>query len=66
MYSHPTEWPVWWDTFDGRPSGDHRAAVVHVRPYTGAYPDVFTHVLTLRAPRTRAGLLEMSVNLKEA
>lgn len=60
---HPTEWPVWWETHDGRPAGQHMAKVLAVNPYLGKYTDMFTHTLELSAPGTRAGKLEMAVRL---
>lgn len=60
----PTEWPVWWDTDDGRPAGQHVARVISCAPYTGHYPQWFTHVLKLTAPRTRSGTLDMAVDLR--
>lgn len=58
-------YPVWWDTFDERPAGDHLALVMEIKPYTGRYTQWFTHILRLAAPRTNRGWLEMSVNLNE-
>lgn len=47
--------PTW---FSNEPDG--MSTVVKVYPYRGAYPEHFTHVLVLTAPRTQAGVLEMS------
>ena len=40
---------------------DGMSTVVAVRPYTGKYPQWFTWVVTLTAPRTKKGTLEMAV-----
>ncbi len=45
--------------FSARPDG--KSTIVAIHPYTGRYPQHFTHVLVLTAPRTYAGTLEMSV-----
>jgi hypothetical protein len=58
------EWPVWWDTEDGRPAGSHKARILEVRAYTGCFIDAFTHTLRLTAPRTRRGWTEMAVHEK--
>ena len=44
--------------FSGRPDGLSR--VLAVTPYRGRYPQWFRFVLTLTAPATRAGSLEMT------
>jgi hypothetical protein len=52
---------VWWET--GRKSADGHywlARVLEVLPYTGKYPQFFTCVLVLEAPRTKRGKLEMA------
>jgi len=52
-------YPVWWETNDGQPSGQHRAVILAILPYTGRYD--YDCVLRLTAPRTRRGWLEMAV-----
>lgn len=53
-------YPVWWDT--GRKvDGCHMATVIAVEPYRGKYSRYFTHTLTLEAPRTKSGRLQMAV-----
>lgn len=44
--------------FSDTPNGMSR--VLKVEPYRGRFPQWFTHVLTVTAPRTRAGHLEMA------
>lgn len=60
-----TEWPVWWDTMDGRPGGDHMAEVLAVKPYTGPLTDIVSHILVLAAPGNKSGKAEMSVDLRD-
>lgn len=60
----PAEWPVWWDTDDGRPAGQHIARVIECVPYTGRYTQWFTHVLKLADPSTRKGWTETAVDLQ--
>lgn len=55
-FTEGDKYPTW---LSAEPDG--MSTIVFVRPYKGAYPKAFTHVLTLTAPRTRAGVLEMSV-----
>ena len=40
---------------------DGISTVTAVRPYTGRYKEWFTQVVTLTAPRTQRGLLEMAI-----
>lgn len=56
----PATWPVWWsgDQSDGS------ASVLAAQPYTGRYPEHFTHILRLAAPRIHKGWLEMTVDLR--
>ena len=49
-------YPTW---FSDREDG--LSTIVAVRPYTGKYPQWFSWVLTLTAPRTKKGTLEMTV-----
>lgn len=53
--------PVWWETGQRSADGTPVAKVMGVRPYTGRYPQFFTHVLQLSAPNTRRGWLEMTI-----
>lgn len=62
----PEEWPVWWDTGDGRPDGQHMARIIEVFPYTGKYPQWFSYVLRLADPNTRKGWTEMAIPSTEA
>lgn len=50
---------VWWQT--SRP--DNMARVISTQPYEGRYPQFYTHVLVLEAPRTHSGTLEMAYNV---
>ena len=43
--------PIWF------PGG----VIVAIRPYTGSYPQWFTHIVTVTASRTRRGTLEVAV-----
>jgi hypothetical protein len=56
----PDEVQVWWKTY--RPN--NMAKVVKVEPYVGRYPGYFTHVLTLEAPNTRRGTLEIAYDAR--
>jgi hypothetical protein len=56
----PDEVRVWWTV--NRPH--NMAKVVKVEPYVGCYPDYFTHVLTLDAPNTRRGTVEMDYDAR--
>lgn len=58
-------YPVWWDTYDGRPAGNHKATVIDILPYRGKFSEHFTHVLKLTAPSTKKGWLLMSVDLRD-
>ncbi len=58
-YKVGDEFPVWWDTDDGRPDGNHMATILEVKPYTGKFK--FSAVLRLSAPRLKKGWLEMTV-----
>lgn len=60
----PRVWPVWWETGDGRPAGNHFARVLDAKPYDGKYKEFFSHVLKLEAPESERGWLEMSVDLR--
>lgn len=53
--------PTW---FSGQEDG--MSTVTGVYPYIGAYPQFFTHILTLTAPNTRSGELSMTYNDPEA
>jgi hypothetical protein len=55
------EYPVWWDTEDGRPAGKHKARVLEIRPYTGPYTGIFDSVIKLAAPSTKKGWLELTI-----
>lgn len=61
------EWPrpVFWDTGDGREAGQHLATVIGIKPYTGRYPELFTHVVRLTAPDTRRGWMETVAKLEK-
>lgn len=48
--------PTW---FSDREDG--LSIVLAVQPYSGRYPQWFKWVVTLTAPRTRAGKVEMAV-----
>jgi hypothetical protein len=61
LYPIPEFVSVWWHT--SRP--DNMAKVLRVDPYRGRYPQYFTHVLTLEAPNTRKGELEMTWNARQ-
>jgi len=51
------------DTWFGDENGQSR--IVKIEPYQGAYREHFTHTLTLTAPRTRKGTIEMAVNMRD-
>lgn len=53
------EWPVWWDTNDGREAGNHIAMIIDVLPYNGPY-DFIECIFKLTA-NTRSGYTEMSI-----
>lgn len=53
------DYPVWWDTNDGRPAGAHMAKVMGVLQYCGPL-DFVKCILVLSAPNTRRGQVEMS------
>lgn len=53
-------YPVWWDTGDGRPAGDHNARILAIRPYDGPIEGL-THILKLTLPGSKRGWTEMSV-----
>lgn len=44
---------------------DGSSTVLAVTAYTGHYPEHFTHVLRLAAPRTDRGWIEEAVNLRK-
>ena len=50
-----TMYPNWY----GKP-----ALILAVFPYTGKYPQWFTHVVRLYAPNTKRGWLEMAVDTR--
>lgn len=53
-------YPVWWWT--GVYEGERPLArILAISPYEGRYPELFNVVLTLYAPRTAAGVLNMAV-----
>lgn len=54
------EYPVYWDTGDGRPAGSHMARILDIKPYTGQFPEHFTVFLKLYAPTTKRGFMEMA------
>jgi hypothetical protein len=56
-------YPVWWSTGQRNEQGQPLAHVIAVLPYTGKYPEYFTHTLRLRAPNTHTGHLECAVQL---
>jgi hypothetical protein len=45
--------------FSDQPDG--KSTILGIRPYTGAYPQFFSWVFKLTAPRTHAGWTEMAV-----
>lgn len=57
-------WPVWWDTGDGKPAGEHEARILDIRPYDGPMDLGMTHILKLALPDTPKGYTEMSVALE--
>ncbi len=57
------EYPVWWETFDGRPGGQHMAKIIAIEPYRGKFTEFFNVTLTLVAPTTRNGALQMSAKV---
>ena len=58
-----TLYPVWWTTGKRDTNGTPLASVLKVTPYRGKYPQLFNTVLLLQAPNTRAGAIEMAVQL---
>lgn len=58
-YKVGDEYPVWWETFDKRPDGQHKAQIISITPYKGIFS--FRFVLKLTAPTTKKGWLEMTV-----
>lgn len=54
------EWPVWWETNDGRPAGKHRARVLEVLEYRGRY-DFIACTFKLASPNTYKGHTEMTI-----
>ena len=66
------EWPVWWDTEDGREAGYHKARIIEIKPYRGAFNKArdpvhyFDAILVLAAPSTKKGKTEMAVCLADA
>jgi hypothetical protein len=61
MYKVGQRHPVWWETGVRHRDGSPLATIIAVSPYTGNYPESFTHVLRLTAPNTRRGWMEMAV-----
>lgn len=55
---------VWWWTGRKGPNGWNVASVLAVEPYRGRYPEFFKATLTLYAPRTMEGKLQMPVGAK--
>ena len=51
---------VWWYTGD-----DNWATIIKINKYTGKYTDAFNCILTLYAPNTEKGFLEMAYNSNE-
>ena len=47
--------------FSGREDGI--ATVLEVHPYTGAYPQWFTHIVRFAAEKTRRGWMEIAANV---
>lgn len=47
--------PTW---FSDKPDG--LSKVLEVFPYAGKYPEIYSHILVLTAPRTMKGSLEMA------
>lgn len=58
------EWPVWWDTEDGRPAGQHKARILEIRLYAGAYPQHFKYIFKLSSA-TRRGWAEMTIPITD-
>lgn len=54
-------YPVWWNTGSEYINGWYTAKIIDIKPYKGAYPQYFTHVLQLTNPGTRRGWTEMAV-----
>ena len=46
--------------FSDEPDGMSR--ILKVFPYTGRYPQWFTHIVRVTSPRVRKGWVEMAVN----
>lgn len=62
----PDFFPVWWPTGEKKVNGYYPGRVLSSRVYKGeAFADIFTHILTVSAPRTRKGTAEISVNLRK-
>ena len=62
-YKVGDEYPVWWDTNYGRPIGHHKARIIEIFKYTGAYPQFFNYVFKLYDPNTSRGWSEMAVKV---
>lgn len=60
-YKVGDEYPVWWETNDKRPPGEHMARIIEIYPYKGNYPKFFNHVFKLFDPGTHRGWSEMAV-----
>lgn len=58
------KFPVWWRTGEKDANGENLAAVIAVEDYRGAYPQWFDKVLTLAAPNTRSGALQMTYDTR--
>jgi hypothetical protein len=55
------EIPCWWQTFDDRPDGEHKARILAAKPYTGPLAHLGLHtILKLYAPLLKKGYLEMT------
>lgn len=65
-YHAGSDYPVWWETNDGRPAGNHRALILAIKPYNGRFTELFNFIFKLAAPNTRRGWLEMTVNVHAA
>lgn len=53
-------YPVWWDTEDGRPAGQHMARILEILPYRGPF-DFIKCIYRLHAPSTKKGRIDMSI-----
>lgn len=53
-------YPVWWDTEDGMPGGQHKARIIEILPYKGPFKFIKC-IYRLHAPHTKKGRLDMSI-----